>query len=234
MLQTEGIILRTVKYSESSLILEIYTKAVGLTSFIISGVFKKGSYRLASTLQIPNQISIVAYYAEAKNLHRIKEVNINTIYQRINQQIKHSAVSTLLTEVCRMTLRDKIANPELYHFISNSYNALDQQDKLDNVFHLDFLLQLSHHLGFYPSIDQNSGADSFDLQNGVFVPFDAKNTYHVLPEFSAIIINLCQKKSLQLDIHQRRKLLEILFQYYQIHIANFKIPQSPNIFRTIF
>ena len=39
--QTKGIVLSSVKYSESSIICKIYTAKLGLQSYIVNGVRKK-------------------------------------------------------------------------------------------------------------------------------------------------------------------------------------------------
>ena len=72
MLETRGVILRSIKYKESSLILDIYTEHKGLQSFLINGVFKKGNQRLAGILQLCNLVDLISYFNEQKHLHRIK------------------------------------------------------------------------------------------------------------------------------------------------------------------
>jgi hypothetical protein len=67
-----------------------------------------------------------------------------------------------------------------------------------------------------------------------FIEFNQTNNYSVLPEYSSFISDIIQMKSIKIDIQQRRNLLQILLQYYQIHIENFKQPQSPSIFKSVF
>ena len=97
----------------------------------MNGVFKKASLRLPSILQLANQIELVAYYNESKNLHRIKEVSVSKIYTRINQDIHYSAISTFILEISRQCIRDSSAHPELYFFLENSLTKLDDAQTLD-------------------------------------------------------------------------------------------------------
>ena len=233
MLSTKGIIFRTVRYSESSLIVEVFTQEKGLVSFFMNGAFKKASLRLPSILQLANQIELVAYYNESKNLHRIKEVSVSKIYTRINQDIHYSAISTFILEISRQCIRDSSAHPELYFFLENSLTKLDDAQTLDSNYHIHFLVQFSHYFGFFPFSNYSNSRNSFDLVNGLFIPYDEKNKYSVLPEHSILINQLIGGERIQIDLTQRRIIMQILLQYYQIHIDQFKMQNSPQIFRSI-
>jgi DNA repair protein RecO (recombination protein O) len=234
LLTTRGIIFRTTRFSESSLIVEVYTEAVGLCSFFMNGVYKKGSNRLPSLLQVANQIEFVSYYSESKDLHRIKEVSISKVYSRINQSLVHNAVATFILEIAKQCIKVKSKHQELYTYIEKVFIDLDEKEHLDPNFHLYFLIKFSHFFGFAPTEIASPRLNSFDLMDGVFIEFNQTNNYSVLPEYSNFISDLIQMKSIKIDIQQRRNLLQILLQYYQIHIENFKQPQSPAIFKSVF
>ena len=83
------------------------------------------------------------------------------------------------------------------------------------------------------SINFRNG-DFFDaVQILRFIPYDEKNKYSVLPEHSILINQLIGGERIQIDLTQRRIIMQILLQYYQIHIDQFKMPNSPQIFRSI-
>ena len=151
MLTTRGIIFRTTRFSESSLIVEVYTEAVGLCSFFINGVYKKGSNRLPSLLQVANQIEFVSYYSESKDLHRIKEVSISKVYSRINQSLVHNAVATFILEIAKQCIKVKSKHQELYTYIEKVFIDLDEKEHLDPNFHLYFLIKFSYFFGFAPT-----------------------------------------------------------------------------------
>ena len=76
MLQTtKTIVLRTVKYGETSIITTLYTEAFGLQSYLVNGVrttSKKGATKSA-LFQPAALLEVVAYHNEFKNLQRLKE-----------------------------------------------------------------------------------------------------------------------------------------------------------------
>lgn len=235
MLSTEGIIFKQTRYKESSLILDIYTREAGLISCIINGVYSKTSQRLASVLQLMNIVLLDLYYSEHKAIHRIKEVNPRTLYQKIPFDIHRSAIGTFLLEVLRNALKNTQANEALFDFIKDRFVQLDTDETLNPNFHLVFLLDLSYYLGFNP-LDNYSETDTyFDVLNGHFCAYDPNNTYQLSQEESELFIQLIRKKipaSLK-TLHTRRMILQKLLQFYKVHLDQFKDIRSMEVFKDI-
>ena len=63
VISSKAIVISTIKYSDTSLIVRLYTKEVGLVSFLLKGVLKskKGKLRTAY-FQPLNQLSIIFSY----------------------------------------------------------------------------------------------------------------------------------------------------------------------------
>ena len=73
------IVLGSVKYGDSSIILKTYSEEFGLLSFIAGGVRgKKGPLRTAM-VQVLNQLDVVFYQNPRSELRRIKEVSISEL-----------------------------------------------------------------------------------------------------------------------------------------------------------
>lgn len=237
MLQTEGIVFRTTRFRESSLIMDIYTAEKGLQCFIANGVFSKSNQRLASLFQLMNILDLLVYYNDQKEIHRIKEVSPALLYQRIPFDIKRSAIGTFILEVCRKSIRDQQTNPELFQFIKTTYSNLDNQESLASEFAILFLLDFSSYLGFSPLDNYSESNNSLDLLNGSFIPFDLATKYAVNPEDSQLLFLLIQKKSvpdLFKTLEQRRRILDLLLLYYKLHLEHFKDIKSIEVFKGIF
>ena len=106
LIKTKGIVLRNLKYGESSLILDIYTEDFGLNSYIVSGVRNKNSKSKSGGLQLMSLVEIVAYHKNKKALYRIKEFNFAHIYKRIPFEILRSSVGTFMIEILKNTLKE--------------------------------------------------------------------------------------------------------------------------------
>jgi hypothetical protein len=114
--KTKGIVLRTVKYGETSLIVLILTEKFGIQSYLVNGVrisTKKGSGK--ATLFQPSAIlDLVVYHSELKQLQRLKEFKWNYLYQNIFSDIKKNAVALFMIELLTRCLKQPEANEELF------------------------------------------------------------------------------------------------------------------------
>ncbi|MCW3109682.1 MAG: recO, partial [Segetibacter sp.] len=83
--KTKGIILRTVKYGETSVITTVYTELFGIQSYIVKGVRQstKKSPGKAIYFQPAAILDMVVYHNEFKNLNYIKEYEWAHLYQNI-------------------------------------------------------------------------------------------------------------------------------------------------------
>ena len=84
VISSKAIVISTIKYSDTSLIVRLYTEEVGLVSFLLKGVLKskKGKLRTAY-FQPLNQLSIIFSHQEKRNLQLLKEAQIIHVYQTI-------------------------------------------------------------------------------------------------------------------------------------------------------
>src|SRR5215212_9571811 len=93
--KTKGIILRTVKYGETSLVVTMFTELFGLQSYLVNGIrtaSKKGNTK-AVLFQPAAILDLVAYHNELKNLQRLKEYKWAFLYQHILSDVKKNAVA---------------------------------------------------------------------------------------------------------------------------------------------
>lgn len=236
--KTRGIVFKTMKYSETSIICDIYTEEYGLLSFIISGVRKKNAKTHAGLFQIMSMLDLVAYVSDKKKLHRIKEVKASYIYQSIPFNVYKSAVGQFMIEICKNAIRESEMNQELFRFIHDSYLLLDQTKNSVNIYHHVFLAKLASYIGFTPNNNFTHENPLFSLQEGCFVAkdenfecMDRENSEHM---HSLLNTDLEKTHTLQLAKANRSSLLNQLIKYYQLHIENFKPVQSHLILQEVF
>ncbi|NTW99752.1 MAG: DNA repair protein RecO, partial [Geobacteraceae bacterium] len=72
-MSTRGIVLHSMDYSETSIIVRVYTEQLGLQSYIVKGVRKKGA-RLKRNLFSPlSVLKLVANHKEGEGLRVLRE-----------------------------------------------------------------------------------------------------------------------------------------------------------------
>lgn len=237
MITTEGIVFRSIKYGETSLILDIYTKDKGLVSCIAGGVRKKRAQMHASTLQLLQPVKISLYYKDGDHLSRLKEAHpIKPLYNNIEHPVKR-VIILFLAELVQKSIREKEFNPELYNYLFQEVEKLDNLENGIGDFHLLFMINLTRFLGFFPHENYSSSNRFFDLDDGSFVT--EHNPRQALDEDESALlcalISSAQKKSSEMKLNgaKRRILLNALIRYYQYHISGFGKMKSPEIIHVI-
>src|ERR1700761_5343803 len=144
--KTKGVVLRTVKYGETSLIVSIYTELFGVQSYLVSGVrvsSKKGHGK-ANLFQPAAILDLVVYHNELKNLQRIREFKWGVIYQHIFFDVLKNAVALFMVELLQKCLRQPEPNPDLFYFIEVSSLHLDTaESRVQANLPLFFILHLA-------------------------------------------------------------------------------------------
>lgn len=233
-----GIVFRSVKYSETSLILDIFTREKGMRSFIVSGVRSSKSKNKASLYQHLNIIDMVAYDKEEK-LARIKECKIEHYYQRLSFDVVRSSIGLFLLEVCKNSIKEKEENIDLFDFIYSRLTILDSDTPQNfGLFPIKFLLELSQYIGFMPYNNHNANNIYFDQYNGRFIPEMTEKYISTMEVSSSIAkINstaLEQLTSLSYPKNLRNEIINDLIIYYRLHIDQFKDLKTLEVLRTIF
>lgn len=231
LINTKGIIVRTMKYSESSIITDIYTEQVGMQSFIISGVRSKSAKTKAGIFQIMTMVDLVAYFKSSSKLNRIKEIKLGHTYERIPFQVPRIAVGTFMTEIARKSIVEPEENPALFKFVTDAFIFLDTTQHSFSNLHLWFMLELTSFLGFLPSGAYTDKTPFFDIKEGIFVSEEPDHRQYLNEETSSHISQFLQLT--KEDCHeilmtraQRKRLLLNLIDYFRLHVDNFPTIQS--------
>jgi len=223
-ISTRGIVFRQTKFSDSSLVVKIFTEDSGMGSYIIKGARGPKAKIKASLFQPLTILDLVVSNKEKSDLHHIREARVNYPYQSIHRDIRKSSILLFLNELLYKSIQEESANPGLFQYIYEHLILLDQSQENPSIFHLLFAIHLTHFLGFFPQgryIDENT---VFDLVEGHFVQSEP------LPEESFISGKNCAwfSKLLTVPPHKfntitvpmpyRSDLLEKILRYYHFHL----------------
>lgn len=238
-IKTQAIVLKTYKYSETSIIAKMYTKELGLMSFMVHGVRKRKSKTSASLFQALQILNLEINYRERSNLQSIKEINIAEGVHNIHSNIIKSSVALFVAETVFKCVKEEEANKTLFQFIATSIEFLNEAENSQIAnFHLIFLLGLSRFLGFYPN-------NNFDSDNIYFIPemgeFDsyAKGNMFFSKDNSLLLnkllqSNYSQMNTVKLTAKERRFLLNAIIDYYRFHLPEMGEIQSLDVLEVVF
>ena len=175
IVRTKAIVISSVKYAESDLIVKCYTEE-GIKSYLLKRIFKakKGKLKVAY-FQPLTQLELVASHNQKSSLNYIKEAKVLYPYTTVHNNIIKQTIVIFLSEILNKALREEEANIQLFEFLEISLKWLDAHDQISN-FHLLFMLNLTKHLGFYPD-KENSQFNYFNIEQGVFSSIEPLNEF---------------------------------------------------------
>ncbi|MGZ8523026.1 MAG: DNA repair protein RecO [Chitinophagaceae bacterium] len=239
---TSGIVLRTVKYGETSVIVTIFTELFGVQSYLVNGVrtsSKKGSGK-ANLFQPTSILDMIVYHNELKQLQRIKEFRWNFLYQHILSDVRKNAVALFMVELLTKCLKQPEANPDLFHFAEDSFIHLDKaSDAVTANFPLFFALHLPVFFGFRVSDNYSERNPFLDLREGEFLR-DQPGHPHFLDDKQAFVTSQLLKvqqpeelEEIKLNHDFRRNLLFVYETYYALHIQDFGTMRTLPVLREI-
>lgn len=223
MLQkTRGIILHNIKYSDTGIIVHIYTEKSGRRVFLVKGARRKKSSLKVNLFQPLHVLNFEIYFNPKREVQLIKEYSNVVPFISIPYDIRKSSVAIFMGEMLYRFLQEEEGDKKLFDFLLNSIYWLDRTENSISNFHLFFLIHLTKYLGFYPNENHSPETPVLDLKNGSFLRV-TPNHRHYLDQRTGKIFNNLQKAGLdeinllKIDSDSRTKLLNKLIEFYKLH-----------------
>ena len=240
--KTKGIVLRTVKYGETSVIVLIFTEKFGIQSYLVNGVrtsTKKGSGK-ANLFQPAAILDLVVYHNELKQLNRIKEFKWSHLYKNILSDVPKNAVSLFMVELLTKCLKQPEVNEDLFNFCEDAFIHLDESTPAVMAnFSLYFALHLSSLLGFQIHNVYSAKNHFLDLQEGNFTNIQPDHLNFMEGKFAEITSDLLkvlqpsELEQIKLNHETRRQLLHAYEVFFALHIQEFGTMKTLPVLREV-
>jgi len=211
--KTSGIVLSHIKYQETSIIVRIFTRDLGLKAYLVNGVRSMSKGSKIALYQPLTLLDLVVYDKENSGLQRISEAKINTPQRLIPFDMARTSLALFATEVISRSILEGYQNEELFDFLATSISTLDDPKTSLAHFPLFFLLENAKHLGFAPE-----EAEGF-LVESLHHPFSLEEINLVLPYLKNLQDQGYHPTS-SLSLPLRRKLLDHLVAFHAQHLAH--------------
>jgi DNA repair protein RecO (recombination protein O) len=225
---TKGIVLRTIKYGETSVIASVFTELFGVQSYLVNGVRTSGKTSKAHFFQPSSILEMEVYHNELKNLQRINELKWNVLYKNILSDVIKNSVALFMVELLQKSLKQPETNEDLFHFCEDAFLQLDISEKeVTANFPIYFSLQLAPFLGFRLQNNFSEKRSFFNIQEGNFSS-EKLITSDVLSEEISFYISELLKVihpqdlgEIKINRNIRSQILKIMESFYAWHIPEF-------------
>jgi len=233
LLSTRGLVLHTTPYSESSVVVKVFTRQLGVRSYIIKGVRGRGGRVKQNLLQPLTCLDMVVYNNEKTDLNYVKELSqllSHSATQPLSYSPTQNALRFFMTEVLYKALREAEPMPALFDYVESiNSSLLTHHSSLP----ITFLLTVARHLGIEPFDNYCTREPLFDLQEGRFVSAPTETT--LSPHLSETLHHYLNSplSTLHSPLDERTALINALITYYHLHLSGFSHFHSHEILHTV-
>lgn len=164
ILKSEGIVLRRIKYGETSLIATLYTKDSGKISLIAKGARKPKS-KFVGSLEPATHSSVIYYQKDSREVQVLSEIEIINANIRIGENLRKSSVAMAIVGLVDSVMSGTESNKELYELLAGTLSALNDTD-YDVALLWYFEINLLRLLGFSIDVNNPEGLSSGEKLKG--------------------------------------------------------------------
>ncbi len=236
--KTQGFVLQSIRYGDTSLIAKVYTLENGLQTFMVKGVRGKASHHRAAFFQPMTFLNFVQKNNPRSNgIGYLSDVEVAYPYQSIPLVMNKSAILMYVAELLAHSLTQQERNEPLYSFVHHSMVWLDLVESGYANFPLYFTLELSRFLGFYPRANYAPQA-LFDMMEGQFVSTPPLHPYYFDGEYSLKLFQLLnlgidELSQVTLTGDQRNHLIDGVITFMRLHAPMLKGLQSHEVLKEV-
>lgn len=237
--KTQAIVLRTVKYGEKQVIVDLLTASQGRVSFLVS-ISGSKTARIKKPLFQPLTLLRVEYrFKPTARLQRLQDATLDEPFVSIPFDVIKQSLVLFLTEFLYYATWNEQTNAPLFDYLRTSVLWLDQtRGSLAN-YHLVLMIRLSLFLGFFPNLTDYHEGSFFDLRDAVFTSERPPHPDYLVPKEAQSLGVLSRltfetMHVLKLTRAQRHRVLTIIVQYYRLHLPHMNEMKSLDVLSEMF
>jgi len=239
---TQGIVLKRIKYGDSSQIVHVFTRQFGLQSCMIKGLGRnRESNRRGNLLTPASIVELSIYYREEQNIKLIKEVHAGYFYHSLSEDIIKNSVAVFALEVLQNLLLADDVQEELFAFSRRFLIHLDESETgaLAN-YPLYFLVHAGSLCGYRIFGSYRSDTPYLNLREGRFSSDEHLQMSEVYPESIPYMSRLNEARdyesiqAIKMSHDVRMIVLKQFLAFFQYHLPRFRPLKSVAVFGGIF
>lgn len=156
VIQTRALVGPSFESGESSLVIRLLTPELGRLGVMLKGARSVRGGGSAGAMQPLAEVEVAAYHREGAELATLRDVAVVKTHEALRTNLDRFALGSFLLDVALEALPPGHAAPELFAFLSGSFDALEavvESPPLTASGHA--LLRLLSLLGVEPLIDES-------------------------------------------------------------------------------
>lgn len=238
-IKTRAIVLRTVKYGDSQMIVDMLTAKAGRVSFMCR-LSKSGRGRVKSQFFQPlTLLDVVFDNRPTRELQHIRDLRVSRAFASIPFDPYKLSIGLFLAEFLTYATRGDNGDSPLEEFVEKSLLWLDSATEGFANFHLVFMMHVTLFVGFYPNLDGYHEGSWFDLRDGTFTAVRPPHADCLRPDEASRLRQLMRMtfdnmRLFRMSREQRNRCADVIVAYYRLHVPGFPEPKSLDVLRELF
>ncbi len=244
MLSTaKGLVLRSLKHGETSLILNVFTRQQGVQGYMVKGVRKpagKGRGSRAGLLQPASMVEFVAYHKPGNTLNLVREFSPAALYPSLQEDVVKNTIALFSVELLLRLLPAHAPQPELFDFAEKYFASLEvlPRSAAGNL-PLYFTIRCSQELGYSLSGNYSAQTPYLNLVEGGFTADTPVLSSGISEEDAAGLQQLLQTTSIAgaatvaMTSDMRNRLLDWYLAFLHRHTDHMATLKSVPVLRAI-
>jgi DNA repair protein RecO (recombination protein O) len=252
--KSDAIVVRSMRYRETSKIVTFYTRTYGKLAGIAKGARDVKS-KFGASLEPMSLVSLVLYKKENRDLHLISQCDLLEQYKNVREEIEKMTVGMSVLELLNQVTHDEEENPALFDLLKQTFDALNSagRNAMNLLFGFQVRLGAIHGFGLSidacsicgRTIDRLTKAVSFSSTRGSFICHDCRqsrqqgafsrtlalSSLHALQRFQRAAIH--SFTAVHLDTRSGNEVDETLRSYLRYHFEGLKPLKSLEMFHSI-
>ncbi len=252
IITTEAIVLRSIKYSETSKIVTFYTRELGRVGAIVKGVRKKES-KLGSALEPMSHVQIVLYTKESREVQTVSQCELLKSFHHLAADLDSLSAGFTFLELVYTITHEQEQNIPLFSLLRDTLISLGNQQSAHTNFLLYFELKLAELLGYLPLFTHCGNCGNaietetvtspwfFSIQKGSPICGSCSQAMQGLVRVSSRSITALQTLHgisvpeeagrVNIDVPAQDEIEQLLLKHLQTHVAGFRVPRSRAMFK---
>lgn len=231
-----AIVLKVVKHNDRTQFVDVLTREHGRMSFAIPEGSARASHRSSRTMWRP--LSMLEFDADVKGgsrLPRPRDTRVYIPYGDLPYNPLKTMVAMFVDELLAGSVWGEQPDEPLYDFVEQSLLLLDNLQRGVANFHIAFAVLLLKLLGIVPDAERSPWQQCYDLRAAEFTdmlpPHDNRLLADEALALQALLrINYRNMHLFRLSRTQRQRVLEVINDYYMLHVPDFRRMKSIAVF----
>jgi DNA repair protein RecO (recombination protein O) len=149
---SDAVVLRAVKYGDTSKIVTLYTLAYGRLAVMAKGA-RSARSRFGSALEPLSRVRAVFYRTEGRDLCMLSQCDLLRAHGRTADDLDRLMAACAAVELVNAAVHGEEPNPPLYHLLTATLDAVDSATKSPFPALYFYELRLAGLLGFQPDFN---------------------------------------------------------------------------------